>query len=25
LKSMPLGRDPDDTILAVEAEQGGRT
>lgn len=25
LKSMPLGRDPDETVLAIEAEQGGRT
>jgi type VI secretion system protein ImpH len=25
LKSKPLGRDPDDTVLAIEAEQGGRT
>jgi len=25
LKSNPLGRDPDDTVLAIEAEQGVRT
>ena len=25
LKSKPLGRDPDDTVLAIQAEQGGTT